>query len=120
LELNDGDETLNVSISLEIKEELAPTLYFTDMNTKRIYKKRLFATDDLDDGEPIISTGIVLQENSKPMTMFIEGDVVYYTNTDSHMGAAATFGEVVSFNVDGTNKKVVATGGSGHYVPFSM
>lgn len=127
LALNDGDETINVSISLEVKEELAPTLYFTDMNTKRIYKKRLFATEELDNDEPIISTGIVLQDNSKPMTMVVDGNRVFYTNTDSHMGPPSdwvptpgTFGEIVSFRLDGSDKTVVATGGEGHMVPLSM
>lgn len=119
LALNDGDETLNVSISLEVKEELAPTLYFTDMNTKRIYKKRLFATEELDNDEPIISTGIVLQDNSLPMTMVVDGNRVYYTNTDNKMGNS-TFGEIISFALNGSNKTVVATGGVGQYVPFSI
>jgi PKD repeat protein len=91
LSLNDGDETITVSTQLEIKEELAPTLYFTDMGNQQIYKKRVFKTLESDLAEPVISTGIVLPDNSKPMTMVVDNRRVFVTNTDSNTGTA-TFG----------------------------
>jgi PKD repeat protein len=119
LKLNDGEELLTVQTLVRVKEELAPTLYFTDMATKQIYMKRIFMTAETDAAEPVVSTGIVLPDNSKPMTMFVDGNRVYVTNTDKHTGTA-TFGEILSFGLDGSGKKTVATGGAGHYVPFSM
>lgn len=115
LNLNDGEEVITVSIDILIKEELAPTLYFTDVATNTIYKKRIFADKDEDEE----STGIILQAGSLPMTLFVDNTKVYTTNTDKNTGTA-TFGEIISFNLDGSNRTTVATGGAGHYVPFSL
>src|SRR5690606_31817440 len=115
LSLNDGEEVLTVSMDVLIKEELAPTLYFTDLATNTIYKKRIF--DDKD--EAAESTGIILQSGSLPMTLFVDNTRIYATSTDNNVGTAS-FGEIIAFNMDGSNRTTVATGGSGHYVPFSL
>ena len=115
LNLNDGEEVLTVSMDILVKEELAPTLYFTDLATNTIYKKRIF--DDKD--EDVESTGIILQGGSLPMTLFVDNTRIYATNTNSNAGTA-TFGEIIAFHLDGSDRTTVATGGSGHYVPFSL
>ncbi|MGF1638689.1 MAG: PKD domain-containing protein, partial [Cyclobacteriaceae bacterium] len=100
LEVFDGEETLSVQAQVVVKEELAPTLYFTDMATNRIFKKRIF--DDEDKEEAVSQSGIILRENSRPMTMMVHGNTVLVANTENIVGSA-TFGEIISFRIDGTN-----------------
>lgn len=124
LTLNDGEEILEVSKLVEVKEDIAPTLYFTDMASQRIYKKQVFLTPELDVAAEVEGIGISLPADSKPMTLFVDNKRVFMTNTNGHQGPwgspPASYGEIFSFNLDGSDKRVIVTGGSGHNVPFSV
>jgi hypothetical protein len=124
LTLNDGEEVLQVSKQVEVKEDIAPTLYFTDMASQRIYKKQVFQTPELDEEAAVEGIGITLPDDSRPMTMFVDNKRVFVTHTNGHQGPwgnpRASYGEIFSFNLDGSDKRVIVTGGSGHNVPFSV
>lgn len=124
LTLNDGEEVLHVSKSVEVKEDIAPTLYFTDMASQRILRKQVFQTAELDAQAAVEGIGIALPADNRPMTLFVDKDRVYATSTNGHQGAwgnpKASYGEIYSFKLDGSDKKVHITGGSGNNVPFSL
>lgn len=124
LTLNDGEEILQVRKLVEVKEDIAPTLYFTDMASQRIYKKQVFQTPELDAQAKVEAIGISLPADSRPMTMLVDRNRVFVTHTNGHQGPwgnpKASYGEIFSFNLDGSDKKVIVTGGSGHNVPFSV
>ena len=115
LKLNDGEEEFTISVTIPVQTILFPTLYFSDMATEQILMTRITG----EPGESIKSTKAVLASGSIPMTLVVDGDRIYYTNTDNTRGAA-TFGEIKSFKWDGTDHKTIATNGSAHFIPFSM
>ncbi|TRX48611.1 hypothetical protein FNH22_28880 [Fulvivirga sp. M361] len=115
LKLNDGEEVFTIETTVSVKSILFPTLYFTDMGTEQIFMTKISGEPD----EEVTSTGAFLSSGSLPLTLLVDNGRVYYSNTDKTLGTA-TFGEIKSFKWDGTDHRTIATGGSGHIVPFAM
>ncbi|GAA5221573.1 PKD domain-containing protein [Membranihabitans marinus] len=121
LTINDTEETLTTTKVIEVKGELAPTLYFSDAITNKLMSKKLFTVaqssaqpTDLSLG--LHPLGISVHQNS--VVVSIAGDNIKY----SAWGTAAD-GQIIKSDLNGKNMKVITTTNSGGnaYVrdPFS-
>lgn len=106
LTINDGQETLSTEVTIDVKGELAKTLYFADATTRRIYRYKL-RTMSASDVEWI---GVTTGYNA--LGLSVKGNKVYLSETGlgtrftSSVGFAAD-GLLKSFNLDGTGESII-------------
>lgn len=116
LTVNDGQETLTVETRVQVKGELAKTIYFTDVVTKKIYAYKLTtSTPSTPIALPGITTGV------SPLGLSVSGNKIYY----SEAGLGLRFstgvnadgdGYLKSFNLDGSGEKIITRNtGTGTY-----
>lgn len=116
LTVNDGQETITVEAKVQVKGELAKTIYFTDVVTKKIYAYKLTtSTPSTPIALPGITTGV------SPLGLSVSGNKIYY----SEAGLGLRFstgvnadgdGYLKSFNLDGTGEKIITRNtGTGAY-----
>lgn len=106
LKVNDGVEELNIEVVIQVKGELAKTIYFTDVITKKIFRYKLTT---LSPSQPIdlgVATGV------SPLGLSVAGNKLFYSEAGLGLrfstGAAALGdGYLKSFNLDGTGEKVI-------------
>lgn len=115
LTLNDGVETLVVEQLVDVKGELAKTLYFADLSGKLIYTKMLYTQSD----EPHASTGV--PSGNYPMKMVINDGMVYVADAGTGPGllGSGKEGTVFRFKVDGTDRQNMVSGLINSDVPFA-
>lgn len=106
LTVNDGQETLTSEIKVLVKGELAKTIYFTDVITKKIYSYKLTLLSPSVPKDLGITTGV------SPLGLSVAGSKLYYSEAGLGLrfssGAAADGdGYLKSFNLDGTNEKLI-------------
>ncbi len=106
LTINDGEETLSTEVIIEVKGELAKTIYFTDASTRRIYryKLRTLTTSTVED------IGVATGYN--PFGLSVKGNKLYLTEAGlgtrfSSGDAALADGVIKSFNLDGTGENLI-------------
>lgn len=104
LTVNDGDEVLVVTRIVEVKGELAKSLYFTDAITQKIYRYS-FAQNAVVQQIPISTT-------IHPLSISIANNKIYVVETglglrfSSGINAAAD-GSITSYNLNGSNPVVL-------------
>ncbi|WP_236978905.1 PKD domain-containing protein [Membranihabitans maritimus] len=121
LTINDTEETLTTSKAIEVKGELAPTLYATDAISGKLYRKKLFNSAPSELKATDLSLGLhplgvnVYQEN---LVISEAGDNIKY----SAWGTPAD-GRIIKTNLSGGGMKIITTTdeGGNAYVrdPFS-
>lgn len=106
LTVNDGVEQLTVQMIVQVKGELAKTIYFTDIVTKKIYSYKLTTLSPAQVVDLGVATGV------SPLGLSIGGNKLYYT--DAGLGLrfssgvnADGDGYVKSYNLDGTGEKLI-------------
>jgi|GEM_PF-663147 len=106
LKVNDGVEELNVEIVVQVKGELAKTIYFTDVITRKIYKLKLSVLS------PSLPVDLGITTGPSPLDLSIAGTKLFY----SEAGAGLKFssgndalgdGYLKSFNLDGTGENLI-------------
>ncbi|QQS98012.1 PKD domain-containing protein [Sphingobacterium spiritivorum] len=103
LTVNDGVETLTTEVAVDVKGELAKTIYFTDVITKKIYKYKLTTLAPSTVVDLGITTGV------SPLGLSIGNGKVYLS--DAGLGLRFSTGTnangdgfVKYFNLDGTGE----------------
>lgn len=106
LKINDGVEELNVELVVQVKGELAKTIYFTDVITRKIYKVKLTTL------APLVPVDLGIVTGVSPLGLSIGGNKLFYTEAGlglrySTQEAALGDGYLKSFNLDGTGEKLI-------------
>lgn len=107
LKVNDGVEELNVEVVVQVKGELAKTIYFTDVITKKIYRYKLTILSPSQVIDLGVTTGV------SPLGLSIAGTKLFYSETGNGLRFTATTGHyqgdgyLKSFNLDGTGEKLI-------------
>lgn len=121
LTINDTQETLTATKQIEVKGELAPTLYFTDAITNRLMSRKLFTVATSEMEQTDLSLGL------HPLSVSVSGDQLVVTEAGDNIkfsawGTAAD-GRVIKSNLAGQNVEIITTTdeGGNAYVrdPFS-
>lgn len=106
LTVNDGVEQITVQVTIQVKGELAKTIFFTDVVTKKIYRYKLTTLSTSQVVDMGIATGVT------PMGLSVAGTKLYYS--DAGLGlrfsagdAALGDGYLKSFNLDGTGERLI-------------
>ncbi|GLR19307.1 PKD domain-containing protein [Portibacter lacus] len=121
LVVNDTQEELTVTREIEVKGELAPTLYFTDAATDKLWTKKLFVVANSEPEVTDLSLGF------HPLGVAIHENTVVVTEAGANLQYAAwgtpSDGRIIKSNLQGQNMKVITTTdeGGNAYVrdPFS-
>lgn len=108
LTVNDGQETLTTEIKVKVKGELAKTIYFTDVITKKIYAYKLTVlSPSVPVALPGVTTGV------SPLGLSVAGSKLYYSEAGNGLRYTATTGHyqgdgyLKSFNLDGTGETLI-------------
>ena len=109
LTVNDGQEILTTEIKILVKGELARTIYFTDVVTKKIYSYKLTV---LSQSVPVALPGVTT--GPTPLGLSISGTKLYLSDAGlglSFTGATnvARFGDgyLKAFNLDGSGERLI-------------
>lgn len=112
LTVNDGVEQLTVEMIVQVKGELAKTIFFADVVTKKIYSYKLTTLSPAQVVDLGIATGV------SPLGLSVGGNKLLYT--DAGLGLrfssgvnALGDGYVKSFNLDGSGEKLITQNPSG-------
>lgn len=107
LTVNDGVESLSVEVAVEVKGELAKTIFFTDVITKKIYKYKLTTLSPAQVVDMGITTGV------SPLGLSVAGTKLYYSEAGNGLRFTSTTGHyqgdgyLKSFNFDGSGEKLI-------------
>jgi len=106
LKINDGKEELTAEVVVQVKGELAKTIYFTDIITKKIYKYKLTTLSP----SQSVSLGVTIGDS--PLGLTVAGDKLFYSEAGlglrySAGTAALGDGYIKSYNLDGTGEKTI-------------
>nr|WP_121270234.1 PKD domain-containing protein [Pedobacter schmidteae] len=107
LKVNDGVEEINVEVTVQVKGELAKTIYFTDVITKKIYRFKLTTLSPSQVLDLGVTTGV------SPLGLSIAGTKLFYSEAGNGLRFTATTGHyqgdgyLKSFNLDGTGEKLI-------------
>lgn len=106
LTVDDGEEILTAERVVEVKGELAKTIYFTDIITRKIYKYKLYKLSPGEVEPTNISTGI------SPLGLSIANGKVYLS--DAGLGLRYSVGDnangdgfIKYFNLDGSGETIL-------------
>lgn len=106
LVVDDGEEELTVTRLVEVKGELARTLYFTDIITRKVYKYKLAKLSPSSVEPTNISTGV------SPLGLSVSGNKVYLS--DAGLGLRYSTGTnadgdgfIKYFNLDGSGETIL-------------
>jgi PKD repeat protein len=104
LTVNDGEETLTVTRVVDVKGELAKSLYFTDAITQKIYRLS-FAQNAVVQQTPISTT-------LHPLSISVYNNRIYVVETGKGLRFssgvnAAPDGNITSYNINGTNPVIL-------------
>ncbi|MNK10057.1 PKD domain protein [compost metagenome] len=107
LTVNDGQETLTTEIKILVKGELAKTIYFTDVITKKIYSYKLTLLSPSTPVDLLIATG------PSPLGLSVTGNKLYYSETGLGLRFSSPpntlpDGYLKSFNLDGSGEALIA------------
>lgn len=106
LKVNDGVDELTVEVTVQVKGELAKSIYFTDAITRKIYKLKLTVLS------PSLPVDLGVVTGPTPLDLSIAGTKLFY----SEAGAGLKFssgtdvngdGYLKSFNLDGTGENLI-------------
>lgn len=106
LTINDGQETLSTEVTIDVKGELAKTLYFTDALTRRIYRYKLRTMT------PPAVEWIGVTTGYNPFGLSVKGDKLFLSETGLGTSFTSTVGfapdgMLKSFNLDGTGESII-------------
>lgn len=107
LKVNDGVEELTVEVVVQVKGELAKTMFFTDVITKKIYRYKLTVLSPSQVVDMGIATGV------SPLGLSVAGSKLFYSETGNGLRFTATSGHyqgdgyLKSFNLDGSGEKLI-------------
>lgn len=106
LTVNDGVEELTTEVVVNVQGELAKTIYFTDIVTKKIYRYKLTTQSPGQVVDLGVATGV------SPLGLTVAGNKLYYT--DAGLGLRFSTGVnadgdgfVKSYNLDGTGENLI-------------
>lgn len=106
LTINDGQETLSTEVTIDVKGELAKTLYFTDATTRRIYRYKLRTMS----ASSVEWIGVTTGYNAFGLS--VRGNKLYLSETGhgtrfSSAPFTVADGVLKSFNLDGTGENII-------------
>ncbi|TCC83762.1 PKD domain-containing protein [Pedobacter hiemivivus] len=106
LKVNDGVEEFSTELTIEVKGELAKSIYFTDVITKKIYKIKLTTLS------PQVVVDLGIATGASPLGLSVTGDKLFYSEAGlglrfSSGAAALPDGYLKSFNLDGSGEKLI-------------
>jgi PKD repeat protein len=113
LKVSDGVDDLSVEVTVQVKGELAKTIYFTDVITKKIYKYKLTTLS------PSVPVYVGIATGVSPLGLSVVGNKVYYSEAGlglrfSSGDAALGDGYLKSFNLDGSGENLITKNLSGN------
>ncbi len=106
LTINDGEETLSTEVTIDVKGELAKTIYFTDAVKRQVYKYKLRTISPSTVEEVGITTGY------NAFGLSVRGNKVYLSETGygtrfSNPPFTVADGYLKSFNLDGSGEMII-------------